>query len=69
MAYYAESQKKYAKKTITFAVKYYPAEADKGQAVLETIKASGKSINEWIKEAIREKLERETAQTIDQNEN
>lgn len=57
MAYYAESQKKYSKeKTMVFTVKYYPKDIIDGKLLSVAIEKSGKSANEWIKEAIKEKL-------------
>ena len=54
--YHAESQKKYAKeKTMVFTVKYYPRDIVCGKLLSVAIESSGKSGNEWIKEAIKEK--------------
>lgn len=56
--YYAESQKKYNQKTKLFAVKYTLQELEIVGKIEKAIEESGKTANAWIKEAIKEKLER-----------
>ena len=60
MAYYANSQKKYSQKVTLFTVKYHATEKEKAEKVKKAIQESGESANTWIKNAIHEKLERET---------
>lgn len=69
MGYNQKAQKKYNDKCKRYTIKYMPEEMDIVQAISDTVAKNGKTVNSWMKEAIQEKLERETDQTSDQNEN
>ena len=57
--YFAESQKRYGEKCVKYTVKYTLNENEVSAIVVDTIEKSGLTANRWIKNAIKEKLERD----------
>ena len=58
--YFAESQRKYGEKCKKYAVKYIPTEMDKVKEIEKELEKCGMSANAWIKQAIDEKLLRDS---------
>lgn len=56
MAYSKESQARYRKKCINFAVKYTPKEDD-GQRLKEYLQDTGQTANSYIKSLIKQDLD------------
>ena len=57
--YFKDSQKRYGDKCVKYTVKYTLNESDISSVVVDAIGKSGKTPNRWIKDAIKEKLERD----------
>ena len=57
--YFADSQKRYSEKCVKYTVKYTLNESEVSAVVVDAIGKSGKTPNRWIKDAIKEKLERD----------
>ena len=57
--YFADSQKRYGEKCVKYTVKYTLNESDISAVVVDAIGKSEKTPNRWIKDAIKEKLERD----------
>lgn len=57
MSYSKEAQKRYSKKTMTFAVKYYPTDIEYGQKLKEYLAHTGQSANSYLKELIKADLD------------
>ena len=57
MANNAEAQKKYDKKTILFAIKYYPTDIIEGKRVKQFLEQNGLTANAYIKSLIKKDLD------------
>ena len=57
--YFKDSQKRYGDKCVKYTVKYTLNESDVSSVVVDTIGKSGLTANRWIKDAIKEKLEKD----------
>lgn len=57
LSYSKEAQKRYSKKTMTFAVKYYPTDIEYGKKLKEYLEATEKSANSYLKELIKKDLD------------
>lgn len=60
MAYNKKAQKKYNEKCKRYTIKYTPDEMDIVSELENIVKQCDLTMNAWIKNAIHEKLERET---------
>lgn len=58
MAYNAKAQRKYREKTLQFTVKYTPTDIDEGQRVKAYLEQTGQSANSYIKNLIKNDLDR-----------
>ena len=57
--YFKDSQKRYGEKCVKYTVKYTLNESKVSTIVVDAIGKSGLTANRWIKDAIKEKLERD----------
>ena len=57
--YFKDSQKRYGEKCVKYTVKYTLNESEVSTIVVDAIGKSGSTANRWIKDAIKEKLERD----------
>ena len=57
--YFKDSQKRYGEKCVKYTVKYTLNESEVSAIVVDAIGKSGLTANRWIKDAIKEKLERD----------
>ena len=57
--YFKDSQKRYGEKCVKYTVKYTLNESEVSTIVVDAIGKSGLTANRWIKDAIKEKLERD----------
>ena len=61
MGYNQKAQKKYNDKCKRYTIKYTPNEMDTVHEITNILQKTGKTANEWMKTAIREKLDRDRA--------
>lgn len=58
MAYNKKAQKKYAEKTMNFALKYTPTDMQEGNRLKAYLASSGVSCNAYLKELVRKDLDK-----------
>ena len=58
MAYNKKAQKKYAEKTMSFALKYTPTDIQEGNRLKAYLTSSGISCNAYLKELVRKDLDK-----------
>lgn len=55
--YNPDAQRKYNKKTISFAIKYYPTDIADGKRIKKYLEKTGQSANAYIKSLIKKDLD------------